>query len=275
MLITENALTPRRNRERLAEFFFETVQAPLLYVALPPVLALYSSGRTTGLAVDVGDTVTTAVPIVEGHCDAHAIRRMELGGRDVTDRLVTLLRKEGHSLFGSSSERQVVRRIKERIGYVAEKPREEEHAFVKGGEKGVEFKLPDGEVVTVGAERFRAAEILMRPELIAREFGGVQECVKDAIEAVDLEVRKRLYGSIVLAGGGSKMKGFGARLLEEVRGVAPRDNRVRIHAPKDRLLSAYNGGSVLASLSTTFREMAVTRSEYFDNGASILHRKTM
>lgn len=198
MLITENALNPRKNRERLAEFFFETAQAPSLYVAIPAVLALYASGRTTGLVLDVGDTVCTALPVAEGHCDMHAIRRLDLGGRDVTERLVTLMRKAGHSLFASSSERQAVRRIKERLGYIAVRPREEEHQFLAEGECE-EFELPDGEVIRVGAERFRAPEILFRPEIVAREFGGVQCCIKEAIGAVDLELRKRLYGTILLA----------------------------------------------------------------------------
>lgn len=198
MLITENALNPRKNRERLAEFFFETAQVPSLYVAIPAVLALYASGRTTGLVLDVGDTVCTALPVAEGHCDMHAIRRLDLGGRDVTERLVTLMRKAGHSLFASSSERQAVRRIKERLGYVAVKPKEEEHRFLAEGEYE-EFELPDGEIIRVGAERFRAPEILFRPEIVAKEFGGVQCCIKEAIGAVDLELRKKLHGAILLA----------------------------------------------------------------------------
>lgn len=199
MLVTENAWNARKNRERLAEFFFETVQTPCLYVAVPAILALYATGRTTGMVVDVGDTVASMVPVVEGHCDVHAIRRLEIGGRDVTERLTMLMRKEGHGLFGSSSEKQVVRRVKERLGYVALNPREEEHRYVADDSCGETFELPDGEVVNVGAERFRAPEILFRPELVAREFGGVQWGVKEAIEAGDLELRKRLYGSILLA----------------------------------------------------------------------------
>lgn len=199
ILVTENALVPRANRDRLAEFFFESVQAPSLCVAVPAVLALYASGRTTGLVMDVGDTLSTALPVVEGHCDVHAIRRLDIGGRDVTDRLVTLLRKSGHALFASSSERQAVRRIKERLGYVAVNPREEEHRVVADAPAPTLFDLPDGNVVSVGAEAFRAPEILFHPEIISKEFGGVHDCLKAAVDAVDLELRQRLYGSVLLA----------------------------------------------------------------------------
>ncbi|CDF35092.1 Actin [Chondrus crispus] len=275
MLVTENALNPRANRERMAEFFFESAHAPSLCLAVPPVLALYASGRTTGLVLDVGDTVATALPIAEGHCDAHAIRRIDMGGRDVTDRLITLMRKSGNPLFASSSERQAARRIKERHAFVAVKPSEEEHQFAAGRKEMTEFDLPDGNVVRIGAERFRAAEILFQPEIVSCEFGGVQDCLQTAVEAGDLEIRRRLYGSILLAGGTTKLPGFGLRLLEEMKVLAPRDSKVRIHAPPDRLQSAYTGGTILASLSTTFRSMAVTRAEYFEHGAAIMHRKTL
>lgn len=199
MLVTENALNPRANRERMAEFFFESAHAPSLCLAVPPVLSLYASGRTTGLVLDVGDTVATALPIAEGHCDAHAIRRIDMAGRDVTDRLITLMRKSGNPLFASSSERQAARRIKERHAFVAVKPSEEEHQFAAGRKEMTEFDLPDGNVVRIGAERFRAAEILFQPEIVSCEFGGVQDCLQTAVEACDLEIRRRLYGSILLA----------------------------------------------------------------------------
>lgn len=198
-LATEAALNPRHNRERLAEFFFESLHAPSLYISIPAVLSLYASGRTTGMVLDVGDTVTTALPIAEGHVDTHAIRRIDLGGRDVTERLTTLLRKSGVAMFATSSERQTVRRLKERVAYVAACPREEEATFVTNGSLTDEFRLPDGNVIGVGAERFRAPEILFRPDIVACEFGGVQDCITSAISCVDMELRSRLYSSIVLA----------------------------------------------------------------------------
>lgn len=202
-LVTEAPLNPRKNRERIAEFFFESCHVPSLYVSVPGILSLYASGRTTGQVLDVGDTVSTAIPVVEGHCDVHAIRRIDIGGRDVTERLATLLRKSGTSLFTSSSERQAVRRLKERLSYVATDPREEERRFlsqnVDEGSLSASFELPDGNKVQVGTERFRAPEVLFQPEIVAYEFGGVHDCIANSIDAVDIELRRRLYSSILLA----------------------------------------------------------------------------
>lgn len=203
-LVTENALNARSNRERMAEFFFESLNAPSLYVSVPAVLALYASGRTSGLVVDVGDTVTTAVAVTHGHVEVHAMRRSEVGGRDVTERLGALLQRSGAGLvMGTSSERQAVRRLKERVCYVAADGRSEERRIGGGGAEAEavrrRFRLPDGNSVTVGAERFRAAEVLFRPELMGMETMGAAQCALSCAAAVDMASRSGVYGGMVLA----------------------------------------------------------------------------
>ena len=41
---------------------FETFNIPAMLVSIGGVLALYSAGRTTGVAVDIGDTVSHCLP---------------------------------------------------------------------------------------------------------------------------------------------------------------------------------------------------------------------
>jgi centractin len=92
VLLTEAPLNPRKNRERSAEIFFETLNVPALYISMQAVLSLYATGKTTGVVLDSGDGVTHAVPIYEGFALPLSIMRSDIAGRDVTRYLKMLLR---------------------------------------------------------------------------------------------------------------------------------------------------------------------------------------
>lgn len=108
----------------------------------------------------------------------------------------------------------------------------------------------------IGAERFRAPEILFDPEIIGLEYPGIHQIVVDAINRTDLDLRKSLFGNIVLSGGSTLTKGFGDRLLHEVQRLAVKDMRIKIFAPPERKYSTWIGGSILAGLST-FRKVCI------------------
>ena len=106
VLLTEAPLNPRSNREQAAEIFFETFNVPALFVSPQATLSLYASGRTTGVVLDSGDGVTHAVPVYEGYTMPHAITRMDVAGRDVTEQLQRLLRRSGYT-FHTTAEKEV------------------------------------------------------------------------------------------------------------------------------------------------------------------------
>lgn len=271
VLLTEAPLNPRRNREKSAEVFFEAFNVPAMFVSMQAVLGLYASGRTTGVVLDSGDGVTHAVPIYEGFAMKHSIMRVDVAGRDITRYLQLLLRREGLN-FKTSAEFEIVRTIKEQACYVAHNPQKEEQLEIdRSGDKG-NYILPDGQQVTVGASRFRAPEVLFSPDLIGEECAGVHEVLLQSIQKSDMDLRKTLYQNVVLSGGSTLFKGFGERLLSEVKKAAPKDIKIKISAPPERKYSTWLGGSILASLDT-FKKMWITKREYEDEGARALQKK--
>ncbi|CAM9091382.1 unnamed protein product [Heterosigma akashiwo] len=266
VLLTEAPLNPHSHSEKAAEVFFETFNAPALFCAPQAVLSLYASGRTTGVVLDAGDGVTHAVPVYEGFALPHAVTRVDLGGRDVTRHLQTLLRRLGHN-FQTSAELETVRQMKEELCYVAFRPQKEEVHYSYRL-----YALPDGTALSVGKERFRAPELLFRPGLVGSEAPGIHEVLAGAIFKTDLDLRKTFFGNVVLAGGTTLFQGLGDRLLNEVRKLAPKATKIRIAAPPERLHSTWIGGSILASLAT-FKTMWVTKAEYEERGAAVVHRR--
>lgn len=271
ILLTEAPLNPKANRERMLQIMIESFNVPSVYVSIQAVLALYASGRTTGCILDSGDGVSHTVPIFEGYVLPHAITRLDIAGRDMTDYLMKILMERGNS-FTNSAEREIVRDIKEEITYVALDFEAELEKSLQSAEIERPYELPDGQVILVGSERFRCPEVLFQPAFLGKETPGIHENLFQTIMNCDIDLRKDLFHNIVLSGGSTMFPGINERISLELKKLVPDSIDVRVISPPERKYSVWIGGSILASLNT-FQDKWITKYEYDESGPTIVHRK--
>ncbi len=271
VMVTECPYNTKTNREKACQIMFETFNVPAFYIGIDAVLSLYASGRTTGIVISSGASVTHTVPIYEGVPVPHAIGRLDLAGNDITERLQTLLNEKGYS-FTTTAEKEIVRDMKEQLGYVSVNHDLELADAETSSDLEKEYELPDGQVITLGSERFQCAELLFKPSLVHNESLGVSHLTYNSIMKCNVGMRRDLYKNIVLAGGSSMLPGIDERLTLDLQKMAPGDMTIKTIAPPERQYSAWIGGSILSSLAT-FEDMWVAKAEYDEQGPSIVHSK--
>ncbi|EFA86049.1 hypothetical protein PPL_01284 [Heterostelium album PN500] len=262
VFLTQIVNSPESINARMSGYMFETLSVPALYISSTPVLSLYASGQTSGLVIESGYGVSHTVPIYEGSLIAKGVKRLNLAGDGLTEYMKKLLEDRDITL-----DMDTALDIKEKFAYISldnnESDKQNDHSS---------YELPDGQVITIGEERYRCPEGIFQPSLLGDESdAGIHQMAHSSLMECDVDICRDLSSKVVLSGGSTLFPGFSERISKELKTLCPSTMEINIFAPPERKNSAWIGGSVMSSLSS-FGQLCVTKVEFEEIGPSIIKK---
>ncbi|RYP26372.1 hypothetical protein DL768_011740 [Monosporascus sp. mg162] len=264
------------------------------------------------LLVDSGYSHTTVSPILNGRPIHPAVRRLDVGGKLMTNHLTRLLSLRHYDM---RNDTYIVNEMKEAACYVSldfagdlEKSwkgtrGERRESYLGGGGVAKDYVLPDfhtrsrgvvrdydpsrasrakkpaagefaGEdVLTLRNERFAVPELLFHPSDVGLRQSGIADVVLQSLRALPVGLWPALLANVVVVGGNSLFDGFVQRLQQEIVQRVPDDCVVRVARPRDPVASTWLGGASLARQREHVDALAVTKQEYEEYGAAWVARK--
>ncbi|XP_042964817.1 actin-related protein 4-like isoform X1 [Carya illinoinensis] len=277
------------------------------------VLTSFASGRATSLVVDSGGGSTTVAPVHDGYVLQKAVVSSPIGGEFLSDCLMKSLGSKGITIkprysfkrkeirpgefqivdldipnttesYSFYSQRVIASDIKECVCRAPDTPYDES---AYSNIPMTPYELPDGQTIEIGSDRFKIPDVLFNPSLVqtipgmenyaetAHSVRGLPQMVIESINKCDVDIRRELFSSILLAGGTTSMQQLKERLEKDLLEESPQAARVKVLASgnaTERRFSVWIGGSILASLGS-FQQMWFSKSEYEEHGASYIQRK--
>ncbi|EPQ59552.1 actin-like protein Arp4p [Gloeophyllum trabeum ATCC 11539] len=309
VLVTEPAWNTPANRERMAEIMFEEFQVPAFYIANTGVLNAFAAGKGSALVVDIGQSMASVTPVVDGFVLrkglqysalpqlVHAHAKHLLTNPTQHRPAIQLL---PHQLIASKMPVEPAQPPKftlreDRMAKTTDSWRiwaesrevDEWIQSVAGvldqgwNEQAVmqrpprQYEFPTGFNTYFGPERFSVGELYFNHSMIADRNDNLPRPLPSLITAClgncDPDLRQNLLGNLVVTGGGSLFGGLVDRLGNELG----RHFQVKIHAPGNPIERRYGGwlgGSILASLGT-FHQLWISKEEWQDHGKAIVGQR--
>lgn len=275
VLLTEAAMSTKKDREKMIQLMFETFNVPSLFLCMRAVLSLYSSGKQVGLVMQSGDEVTDIVPIKNNRPIMNSILSYNFGGKNLT---IWMQKNLKDSNFMSKFENcesidieNMTCDMKKECCYVCQNYDTELQKAKTTKECETLFKYEKtGECFTLNEERFECPEILFNPRNLY-EFDGIHGSICQSINKCDKDLQHELYSSIFLAGGNTRFKGLNARLENEIKNIVTDEVNVKVTSAES-VNAAWIGGSLFAS-DESFASKVATNDLYKDAGVEFVLEK--
>merc|ERR1739838_118323 len=282
VIITQAPLATEQEEAKMAEILVEKLEVPALYLANKAVMSLYGGGQMTGVAVDSGQDTTYIVPAYQGNPIQDATLVLKVGGRQVTEHLMTQLmngkysfpddnfllwRKKKKTKFTVSSRKEIIREMKEQYCIISTTYAK---SFEDPAYPETSVRLPDGNMIVMGKETFLAPEIMFQPSLANKKSCGLSQLIYYSVLKCDESIRSELVSNITLSGGNTKFPGFEKRLYQELSSLFDEKTTIKVKSLPNRELLGWIGGARLSNLSS-FQRFWLTKADYQENGPVVVH----
>ena len=287
VLVTEAPLNPLTNKKTICEILFEQLGVKQINIEAQAKCSLYCEGIDSGVVLDSGDGVTHCIPIIEGNILRFNIERLDMAGRHITQYLIRLLQRKGYS-FNSSADFEFVRYLKEKYCFISndierDRKLERETTYYNSF-----HLLPDETRIHISDEKFEAPEILFSPYLIGSDVNGIPEMMFKSINNCPIDLRKNLYGNLILSGATTLFPGFATRLELEMKklykeaSAKSSDHKKAkvsinvIDSPR-RKYSVFIGASIIGNYynSSDSNDYWVSIDEWLECGENVVNKENL
>lgn len=264
VLMNISSYVPSAMKEEIVAMLFEDMKVPFMQAASSQLMILYSSGRTTGLAVDFGYEVTEISARFDNNRVPGLDALVQFGGKMIEQAVAEHV--EGQ-LNGIPDDLKAVL-----ISDIAQKM-----CYITSNETILTsklYELPDGQMIELSPTTIESPGRFFNGD-DQSQFGGqgipgkiIQHEINSIIERASTDHKRDFAGNIILAGGTSVTNGLDELLKTEIpQALTNSTLKCKVIAPPERKYSCWIGGSIFASL-TTFREaFMITKETYEENGA--------
>lgn len=323
LVLTQPLFTPLALQEATLELVFEEYGFKSLFCCSPATAVMHyyrkqpesmhmlgkcpplpADAPSAAVVVDNGYSFTHVVPFFEGERLHNAVKRINVGGKVLTNHLKEII---SFRTWNMMEETFLVNIVKERMCYVSLDFIEDMHETKRPNNRIVQkYLLPDytttdrghvlsedeanqrqaarkaesaaataekdqmaldEQVLVMNNERIAVPEILFHPSDIGVPQAGVAETIAQSIACAPRELQSWLYANIVLTGGNTLFPNYPQRLYTELRKLAPTDYPVRVFYPKDPISAAWRGAALMAQDPLVGEQHRITKEQYKEMGS--------
>ncbi|KAJ5142969.1 uncharacterized protein N7515_001756 [Penicillium bovifimosum] len=257
------------------------------------------------LVVDSGYSHTTVTPVYKGQALQRGVRRLDLGGKHLTNYLKEIVSMRQYNMV---DETYIMNQVKEAACYISndfsgdlEKtwkvgkkrqtaaeegivvdyvlPNANKKGFMrphdpllqakkkKGALSGLDAEVLSEDVLVLGNERFSVPELLFTPGDIGMQSAGIPDMILQSLSVLPTGLHAAFLANVLVVGGNALIPGFMERLETELRQIASAECVVRVRRAKDPIYSTWLGGTRLATNREELRKVSITRQEYQEHGS--------